>query len=130
MVAVPAVQDRLDLPGRDGGDDGPGGLRVVSLTRSVFVEVGVVHHPPWGAVSLRCNYHTAGPGDGVVDWDSLQDTETNISVKAILDGLLPVERNLTGRVNCHWFGFLVYKHSQRRSAVHQSERLVLATVEG
>ena len=95
VVAVPAVQDRLDLVRRDGGDDGPGGLRVVSLTRSVFVEVGVVHHPPRGAVRLRCDYHSGTPGDGVIDWDSLQDAETNISVKAVLDGLLPVERNLT-----------------------------------
>ena len=102
---------------------------MVGLTRSVFVEVGVVHHPPRRAVSLGSYHHPGGPGDGIIDWDSLQDAETNISVKAVLDGLLPVKGNLTWGVNCHWFGFLVNKHSQRRGSVHQSERLVLATIE-
>ena len=59
VVTVPTVHHRLDLVGRDGGHDGPGRLRVVGLARSVLVQVGVVHHPPGRAISLRCDNHAA-----------------------------------------------------------------------
>ena len=96
MVTVPAIQDRLDFVGRYGGDDGPGGLRVVSLAGGVLIEIGVVHHSPGRAVSLGCDHHAAGPSDWVVHRNSLQNTQADISVESILDSLLPVQGNLAG----------------------------------
>ena len=101
VIAVPAVQHRLDLVGRDGGDDGPGRLCVVSLARCVLVQTSVVHHTAGGPVRLGSDHHSGAPGDRIVDRDSLQDSQTNISVQTVLHLLLPVERNLTGRVNCN-----------------------------
>ena len=130
VVAVPAVQDRLDLPCRDGGHDGPGGLSVVGLPRSMFVEAGVVHDTARIAVVFGCDDHPVAPGDWSVDRDFLQDTKAHISVQALLDSLLPVEGNLAGTVNCDRLGLLVNKDPEGRRAVHQVEGLVLTDIEG
>ena len=130
MVPVPAVQDRLDLVGGDGGHDGPWRLCVVGLAGSMLVEVGVVHHPPRGAVRLWCDHHPAAPGDWSVDWNFLQDTKPDISVQTILDCFLPVKRNLAGTVISNGPSLLVNKNPERRRAVHQVERLMLTDIEG
>ena len=74
--------------------------------------------------------HPAAPGDRSVDRDFLQDTKADISVQALLDSLLPVERNLAGTVNSSRPGLLVNEDPERRGAVHQVEGLVLADIEG
>ena len=96
---------------------------MVGLPGAVVIDRLIVNHAPRG------DDHPAEPRGGLAHRYSLQHSQTNISVKAVLDGLLPVERNLTGGMNCHRFSFLVNKNPQRRSSVHQSERLVLTTVE-
>ena len=76
------------------------------------------------------DHHPAAPSDGIIHRDLLQDAETDISVQAVLDGLLPVERDLTGSVDSHRPSLLVNKDPERRGAVHQVEGLVLADIEG
>ena len=130
MVPVPAVQNRLDLVRGEGRDNGPRGLRVVSLSRSVSVESRVVYNTARGTVMLGCDHHPTAPSDGVVHRDLLQNTGTDISVKTVLDRLLPVERDLTGSVDSHGPSLLVNKDPERRGVVHQVEGLVLTDIEG
>ena len=76
------------------------------------------------------DHHPAAPSDGIVHRDLLQDAEADISVQTVLDGLLPVKRDLTGSVDSHRPSLLVNKDPERRGAVHQVEGLVLADIEG
>ena len=102
---------------------------MVSLSRSMFVEAGVVHHTARRAVMFGRDDHPAAPGDRSVDRNFLQDTEADVSVQALLDSLLPVERNLAGTVNSSRSGLLVNEDPERRGAVHQMERLVFTDIE-
>ena len=95
VISVPAVQHRLDLVGRNRGDNRPRRLGVMCLTRSMFVETGVVNHSPGRPVSLWSYHHATAPGDGIVDWNFLKDAEPDIPIKAVLDRLLPMKGNLT-----------------------------------
>ena len=102
---------------------------MVSLSRSMFVEAGVVHHTARRAVMFGRDDHPAAPGDWSVDWNFLQDTKPDVSVQTILHSFLPVKRNLAGTVNCGRPGLLVNKDPERRGAVHQMERLVFTDIE-
>ena len=130
VISVPAVQDRLDLVGWDGGDNVPGRLGVVSLSRSVFVQSSVVNNTARGAVMFGCDHHPAAPGDWSVDWNFLQNTKPDISVQTVLHSFLPVKRNLAGTVNSSGPSLLVNKDPERRRTVHQVKRLVLTDIEG
>ena len=100
------------------------------LTRSVFVETGEVDNTARRPVCFRGYHHPGAPGDWVIDWDFLYDSEADVSVQTRLDCLLPVEGNLTRRVNGNRDCLLVNKDAERRGAVHQTERLVFTAVEG
>ena len=100
------------------------------LSGGVFVEASVVNNTARGAVMFCSYHHAAAPADGGVDWDFLQDAQPDVSVEAVLDSLLPVERNLTGTVNSSRPSLLVNEDPERRRAVHQAEGLVLTDVEG
>ena len=129
VISVPAVHHRLDLVGRDGGDDGPGRLSVMCLSGGVFVEASVVNNTARGAVMFCRDHHPATPRDWSVDRNFLQNTQPDVSVEAVLDSLLPVERNLAGTVNGDRLGLLVNEDPERRGAVHQMERLVFTDIE-
>ena len=102
---------------------------MVSLARSVSVESCIGYNTARGTVMLGCDHHPTAPSDGVIHRDLLQDTETDISVQAVLDRLLPVERDLTGSVDSHGLSLLVNKDPERRGAIHQAKGLVLADIE-
>ena len=87
---------------------------MVSLSRGVFVEAGVVNNTARRAVSLGGNHHPRTPGDWSVDRNSLQDAQPDVSVQAVLDSCLPVKRNLTGTVNSSGPSLLVNKDPDRR----------------
>ena len=111
VVAIPTVQDTLDLVRRDRGDNGEGRFSVMSLSRSVFVEVGVVHNTARGAVMFGRDNHSTAPGDWSVYWNFLQDSESHVSVQPGLDSFSPVKRDLTGRMNSYWCSLLINKYS-------------------
>ena len=100
------------------------------LSGGVFVEASVVNNTARGAVMFRRDHHPAAPADWSVDGNFLQDTQPDVSVEAVLDSLLPVERNLTGTVDSSRPSLLVNEDPERRRAVHQAEGLVLTDVEG
>ena len=99
------------------------------LTRSVFVETGEVDNTARRPVCFRGYHHPGAPGDWVIDWDFLYDSEADVSVQTRLDCLLPVEGNLTRRVNGNRDCLLVNKDAERRGAVHQTEGLLLTAIE-
>ena len=130
VIAMPAVKCGLDFVWRNGGDNGPWRLSVMSLTRSMLVEGSVVNNSPGAAIKLWSNDHPAAPSHWVIDRDLLKDAQADVTVQALLDRLLPVEGHLTGGVDGHGLGFLVSKDAERRRVLHEAERLMLATVEG
>ena len=90
MIPMPVVQGRLDLAWRDGGHNGPRRLRMMSLTWGMLVEGSVVHNSSWTSIRFGSDNHPAAPCDGVVDWNFLQDTKADVSVKAFFDGRFPM----------------------------------------
>ena len=102
---------------------------MVSLARSVTIEGSVVDNSPRAAIKLGSDDHSAAPSHWVIDRNLLEDPQTDVTVQAFLDGLLPVEGHLTGCVDCHRAGCLVSKDPKRRRVLHEAERLMLATVE-
>ena len=129
VITMPAVQRGLDLVWRNGGHNGPWRLSVVSLARSVTIEGSVINNSPWTAIKLGSDDHPAAPSHWVIDRDLLEDTQANVTVQTLLDGLLPVEGHLAGGVDGHRCGLLVSKDPKGRRVLHESERLMLATVE-
>ena len=90
MVAVPAVEHGLDLARGYGGHDIPGALRVMSLPRRVLVELRVVHHSSGLTICFRRRQHAAAPRNRFINRHLLYHTKSLISVKAVLNCLLPM----------------------------------------
>ena len=112
VVPMPVVEGRLDLVWRDGGYDGPWRLRVMGLTWSMLVESSIVDNPSWTSVRFWSDNHPAAPCYRVIDWDLLQNTQTDIPVKAFFDSRFPMKWNLTWCVNGDWGGILINKDSE------------------
>ena len=91
---------------------------MVCLPRSMFVEGSVVNNPAWTPIWFGSNHHPATPGDWIIDWNSLQYTKPDISVKTFLDSILPVEWDLAGTVNRNWFSIFINKYPQWWTIFH------------
>ena len=130
VVSMPAIHCGHDFIGRYGGDYGPWRLGVVSLSWSMFVYCSIINHSSWRTIRFGSNHHPAAPGDWIIDWNSLQHTKPDISVKSFLDSIFPVEWDLAGTMDCNWFGIIINKYPQWWTIFHESEWLVLTTVEG
>ena len=118
VITMPAVQGGFDLVWGNCGDNGPWRLSVVSLTGSMFVEGSIINNSPWTAIKFWSDDHSAAPCHWVINRDLLEDTQTDITVQAILDLLLPMEGNLAWGVHCHGSGPLLHKEAERRRVLH------------
>ena len=58
---------------------------MMGLPGAVVIDRLVVNHAPGGPIMFGGDDHPAEPRGGLVHWYSLQYSQTNISVKAILD---------------------------------------------
>ena len=101
---------------------------MMCLSWGMFIQSSVVHHSPGASIRFWSYHHPAAPGDRVIDWNTLQYTKSDISVKAFLDSIFPVKRDLAGTVNSNWLGIIINKYSERRTVLHQSEWLVFTTI--
>ena len=129
MISMPTVKYSLGLLRGDGGGNLPGALSVVCLPGTVIIHCLEIHNPPGAPVMFWSNYHPATPCGGCVDWNTLQDSKTNISVWTLLYLGLPVLWNCSWSMHGDRLGFLVNKEPEGGTTLHEREGLMLAGIE-
>ena len=103
---------------------------MMGLPGAVVIDRLVVNHTPGGPIMFGGDDHPAEPRGGLVHWYSLQHSQTNISVKAVLHLLGPVYGDRGRGVNSYWCDSFDHEQPHRRAVLHQRKGLVFTGIEG
>ena len=91
---------------------------MMGLPGAVVIDRLVVNHASGGPIMFGGDDHPAEPRGGLVHWYSLQHSQMNISVKAVLHLLGPVYGDRGRGVNSYWCDSLVHEQPHRRAVLH------------
>ena len=91
VIAVPCVEDCPLFAVWDGSHLVERGGCVMRLPFCVSIEGLEVDGPTWFAVFLCAEHHSVAPCDGFAYGYRLDDTQTDVLIKACLDLLLPMK---------------------------------------
>ena len=67
--------------------------------------------------------HAGAPANRVIDRNTLNNTESAVTIKSCFDLFGPVDGYRGRVVGCNWFGCLIYKESEWWTVLHEREGL-------
>ena len=103
-------------------------MGVVGLARAAGIDSLEVDSASGIPIGLSRDNHSALPPHRSIHWNSFYHPKSYISVEAVQDSLLPVERHCARGVYCSRTGIGVNMELKGRTALEERERLVLTNV--
>lgn len=128
VIAIPCVEDSLLFTMWDKSRLVERGGRVMCFPFRMGIEGLKVDCPTWFPILLCTDHHSVTPRNGFAYRHGLENTQTDVLIKACFHFMLPMKWDGYGCVVSHRFGCRV-NHKLEWRTLHERKRLVVTRIE-